>query len=287
VTAAPASLRWAAGGPSTLATSASPPSTEPAADQESALWARLEGGMLALPILPEVAAAARRLAAQCEASPSSIHALVASDVVLVARLVAAASEARAADGIRSAAEAIDRLGVPAAREVLFRIAHAVVRTPRRFGREIEASVRRASRCAAAAEAIARRLALPVDEARLVGLLHDVGELRVWRAAAEADFVTSADEARRLVRHLHERAGADLARAWRLPVVVEEACAAHHGVAIDRTPAQRLAAASSAVVDAAVRGLSPARLEVLAAVGIDLAQARELVARLAPGRQRSD
>lgn len=255
--------------------------------QELAVRTRLAHGTLALPLRGDLAASAQRVVRRGDASIAEVHALAALDVGLAARFLAAAAEIGGARPVRSIAEAIDRLGPRAARELLSRAVHAATPPPRRFAREIEASTWRAPRCAAAAEELARRLELAIDGAYLVGLLHDVGVLRVWRVVAESEDVETAEDARRLVRCLHEEAGADLARAWRLPSSVEEACAAHHGTSSARTPVQRLAAASSAIVDAAARGLSPARLDVLAAIGVAPSLARELAARLSPGRHRQE
>ncbi len=294
--AAPASLRWAMGGPPPPSRHRASrvellfralPADSPAVEVD--LLERLRQGKMALPIADEVADAALRMADGRGGGPEEVHRLVARDPVLAARVL---SSACAVEGLGhappvSVREALDRIGPAEAREVLFRVANASRSAPRRFRDEIDASARRSVRCAAAAQAIALKLRVVEDIAHLVGLLHDLGEGRVWRAIAEAPGLRSTEQARQLVARYHEAAGEDLARAWGLPPSIVAACGAHHGDLADASPSQRLAAASGGIVDAAVQGVTEGRLAAVIALGASPKEARELVARFAPGRDRSD
>ena len=110
---------------------------------------------------------------------------------------------------------------------------------------------------------------------------------MWRAVAEVPGIRSTDQARALVARYHEAAGEDLARAWGLPATLVAACGEHHGRLEGASSAQRLAAASGAVVDAGVLGPSEARSAAVEALGASAKDVRELVARFSPGRDRSD
>jgi putative nucleotidyltransferase with HDIG domain len=60
-----------------------------------------------------------------------------------------------------------------------------------------------------------------------GLLHDIGEARIYRIVDGLKRKPSPAELESLVQRYHASAGAEVARAWRLPTEIVDACAAHH------------------------------------------------------------
>lgn len=298
-----ASLRWGDGGgswwerpapaphgpalpgsgrPSPSRATEPPPATVRADPRLVRVRGRLRSGTLALPMVPDVARATRRLADRGDASADAVTALAAEDPALAARFLVVVPGGRAPRSVRAAVDGLESRTV---RDVLLRAAHATVPPPARFARDVEASARRARRCVVAAETIAARLGLALEGLELAALLHDVGELRVWRVVADTFPDIARDDARSIVAALHQEAGADLARAWRLPAFIVDTCGAHHALGPQAPLLQRIVAASGAVVDAATGGLTAQRLDELAAAGVGATLARELVARLAPGRAR--
>ena len=92
-----------------------------------------------------------------------------------------------------------------------------------------------------------RVDFPLDY--LCGLLHDVGEGRVYRIlagirdASKHPALCLTD----LVVRYHARAGADIAGAWRLPKEIIDACAHHHEPGAEATVAVRVAKISDVLV----------------------------------------
>jgi HDOD domain len=62
---------------------------------------------------------------------------------------------------------------------------------------------------------------------LCGLLHDIGEARIYRILANYKEAIDPALVEDLVVRYHRRAGAELAIAWGLPEPIIEACARHH------------------------------------------------------------
>ncbi|MCA9644815.1 MAG: HD domain-containing protein, partial [Myxococcales bacterium] len=65
-----------------------------------------------------------------------------------------------------------------------------------------------------------------------GLLHDLGEARVYRLLDRLEVPPSAIEAALLVDRYHTEAGEDIARAWKLPQDVVDVCGSHHRQGLD-------------------------------------------------------
>jgi len=81
-------------------------------------------------------------------------------------------------------------------------------------------------CAHACRIVSRELSFGGEYSYLAGLLHDVGEARIYRILSLMPGVRE-DHARALVRAHHAEAGAGLAASWNLPEEIRVACAMHH------------------------------------------------------------
>jgi len=191
-----------------------------------------------------------RLASDPDAAFDELDALLRSDPPLAARLMSVANSVgfRRGAAVTNTRAAIGRLGLVRTRDLLFQAVHASSSVGlKRHQAEVQASVRRSVRCAAVAEVAGRHLQLSVDGAYLVGLLHDIGETRIYRLLESID-VPSPEVAADLVARYHEHAGRELATAWQLPDAIIAACGRHHEATAD-TLSARLAHATDLVVDA--------------------------------------
>ncbi len=209
-----------------------PDATTIRATAEELLVKELATGRAGLPLLPASAAEALRLAEDPRTSMSNIAKLVDHDPSLAARFVALASSAAFSRGARinSTQGALVRLGLATSRDLLLRAAYErsngeLPKYQAQVSRSFDASVR----LAMAARAVSRDVAGPSFQlAYLCGLLHDIGEARVYRILASMKLEVDVEIASELVAKHHTQAGADVARAWRLPAAIVEACLAHHG-----------------------------------------------------------
>lgn len=216
---------------------------------EVALLRRLASGRGSLPVLPRVATVAMKLASDPDAPFDELDGLLRGDPPLAARLISVANSVayRRGPSITNTRAAIGRLGLVRTRDLLFQTVYAASSMGvQRHQREVQASVARSVRCAAVAELLVTRLAIPAEGAYLTGLLHDIGETRVYRLLESVD-LPSRDDAAPLVARYHERAGRELAIAWQLPDGIAAACGAHHDVTLPG-PHERLAHATDVVVD---------------------------------------
>ena len=109
-----------------------------------------------------------------------------------------------------------------------------------FQSEVEASFQRSVLCGVICRVAAPLLRLNVADAYLCGLLHDIGESRVYRILSEGKAKPAEGEAEALVRKYHPRAGAELAMRWALPDEIVQVCRRHEeqGHAAERAVASR-------------------------------------------------
>ena len=206
---------------------------------EAFLLKQLATGRAGLPLLPEAAHEALRLAEDPRTDVGRIAKLVDRDPALAARFVALAGSAVYSGRVRptNTTTALVRIGLHTARDLLLQVVYERVheKLPL-FGEEVAASFARSVRMAVAARALARRIAPGYDLAYLCGLLHDIGEARIYRILAELpEAANLKPEVEELVRRHHEAAGADVARVWKLPADILTTCASHHDVPIEHAP----------------------------------------------------
>ncbi len=219
---------------------------------EEALIEKLSTGIAGLPILPEAAAEALRLAGDARTDVAKIARLVDRDPPLAARFVALAGSAvysaRAARAT-STHQALVRIGLAAARDLLFQVVceRSSAQLPR-YQEAVAASFRRSVRAAIATRNVAKEFAAPFPYAYLAGLLHDIGEARVYRILAHLpDSPIDATLVAGLVARYHNRAGATVAEAWKLPPEIVEVCTHHHDALTGALPHVKLVMAGDALV----------------------------------------
>jgi HD-like signal output (HDOD) protein len=196
---------------------------------EAALVQTLEGGRAALPLLPDVAAQALDLANNPESGVREFADLINKDPPIAARFIATANSALYSRGqtIRSVGDAVARIGLGASRDLVFQVVYAsTVSGLKAFQEEVQASFQRSVLCGIMCRVAAPLLRLNVADAYLCGLLHDIGESRVYRILSESMLQPSAEEAKLLVEKYHPRAGAELAMRWALPDEIVQVCRRH-------------------------------------------------------------
>jgi HD-like signal output (HDOD) protein len=198
---------------------------------EEYLVEQLATGVAALPLLPPAAAEALRLASDPQSDLGELASLVERDPPLAARLLSFANSAantrseKALD-VRSA---IVRLGLANARDLLFQVvyANAMFGMPR-YHAQVAVCFRRSVLAAIGARFLDEATGSAHPYSYLCGLLHDVGEGRVYRIlAAKPPPAEGLDAVDAIVVRHHTSAGVELAKAWRLPSDIVSACYNHH------------------------------------------------------------
>ncbi len=238
-----------------------------AADIENA-WEALVASPR-VPELPPAAAAVLRAAASSRTGARELAQEVSRDERLSEAVIALANSAdfRAPERMTDVRSAVVRLGLQRVRSLV--LASSVFRLfpaggppegaaggPEAGAAPIDPRVSSSGlwvhsiTAAFSAEAVALLVGIPVEDAFLAGLFHDLGKLLLVRLLpgayavaldrVEEQGITLAEGERAVLGFTHARAGAWLLSRWGLPGSVVAAVAGHHG-----GPSSALAAASRA------------------------------------------
>lgn len=219
---------------------------------ERELVKRLKTGRAALPVLPAVAQSAIRLANDPDARISELASLVDTDPPIAARFMSVANSVIYFRGwvTSSTQSAIVRLGLASTRDLLFQVVYASTSGGlKRYQGAVQASFRRSVMAAHAARVISRELSIGTEYDYMSGLLHDIGESRIYRILDSVKISSNPALVNSLVAKYHESAGAEVAMAWQLPTEIVDACAAHHDPAAAANPHVRLVMLADCVVAA--------------------------------------
>lgn len=233
-------------------------------DLERELVKRLRTGRAALPVLPAVAASAIRLANDPEARISDLASLVDTDPPIAARFMSVANSVIYFRGwvTSSTHSAIVRLGLASTRDLLFQVVYASTSGGlSKYQALVQESFRKSVIAAHAARIASRELSIGSEYDYMTGLLHDIGEARIYRILDGLKVPSTPASASLLVRKYHESAGAEVAMAWKLPTEIVDACAAHHDPAAAATPHVRLVMIADCIVDALEGELGQQKREI--------------------------
>lgn len=260
-----------------------PAAAEQPSAVEVALIQTLEGGRAALPLLPHIASQALELANNPDASVREFAELIMKDPPIAARFIATANSALYARGqtIRSVSDAVARIGLGGARDLVFQVVYASTVTGLKvFQHEVESSFQRSVACGVICRVGAPLLRLNVADAYLCGLLHDIGESRVYRILSEGKRVPNAEEAAGLVEKYHARAGAELAMRWALPDEIVQVCRRHQERGTPTSDQLRLVrVADLAVAHVREQNENPDLPQAdLDELGVSIDQARTIIGR---------
>jgi len=235
--------------PSEAAISSDDPSM---GELERDLVKRLRTGRAALPVLPAVAQSAIRLANDPDARITDLASLVDTDPPIAARFMSVANSVIYFRGwvTSSTQSAIVRLGLASTRDLLFQVVYASTSGGlKRYQSAVQASFRRSVLAAHASRVISRELSIGTEYDYMSGLLHDIGESRIYRILDGLKHPSTPQQVTALVQKYHESAGAEIAMAWKLPTEIVDACAAHHDPAAAANPNVRLVMIADCVVAA--------------------------------------
>ncbi|HTA92127.1 MAG TPA: HDOD domain-containing protein [Polyangiaceae bacterium] len=247
-------------------------------ETERELVKRLRTGRAALPVLPQVAESALRLANDPDARITDLAGLVDTDPPIAARFMSVANSVAYWRGLltSSTQSAIVRLGLANTRDLLFQVVYAASSGGlKRFQIPVQRSFKRSVVAAVAARTAARELSMETEYDYMSGLLHDIGEARIYRILDGLPRFDDPKLAKELVLRYHTAAGAEVAMAWKLPTEIVDACAAHHDPAAAAVPHVRLVMIADAVVDALDAGRNP-KLDRFEALGVDVGVARRII-----------
>ncbi|MEI9935890.1 MAG: HDOD domain-containing protein [Pseudomonadota bacterium] len=248
-------------------------------ETERELVKRLRTGRAALPVLPQVAEAALRLANDPDARINDLAELVDTDPPIAARFMSVANSVAYWRGLltSSTQSAIVRLGLANTRDLLFQVVYAASAGGlKRYQIQVQKSFKRSVVAAVAARTAARELEIESEYDYMSGLLHDIGEARIYRILdGLPNRITDAKLVSDLVQRYHTAAGAEVAMAWKLPTEIVDACAAHHDPQAIGAPHVRLVMIADAVVDALEAGRS-ANLERFESLLVDVGAARRII-----------
>jgi len=248
-------------------------------ETERELVKRLRTGRAALPVLPQVAEAALRLANDPDARINDLAELVDTDPPIAARFMSLANSVAYWRGLltSSTQSAIVRLGLANTRDLLFQVVYAASAGGlKRYQIQVQKSFKRSVVAAVAARTAARELGIESEYDYMSGLLHDIGEARIYRILdGLPNRVSDSKLVADLVQRYHTAAGAEVAMAWKLPTEIVDACAAHHDPLAAAVPHVRLVMIADAVVDALEAGRSP-NLERFESLLVDVGIARRII-----------
>lgn len=219
---------------------------------ERELVKRLRTGRAALPVLPAVAQSAIRLANDPDARITDLAGLVDTDPPIAARFMSVANSVIYFRGwvTSSTQSAIVRLGLASTRDLLFQVVYASTSGGlKRYHTAVQASFRRSVAAAHAARVTSRELSIGTEYDYMCGLLHDIGESRIYRILDGLKAPSTPALVAALVQKYHESAGAEVAMAWKLPTEITDACAAHHDPMAASTPHVRLVMIADCIVAA--------------------------------------
>jgi putative nucleotidyltransferase with HDIG domain len=241
-------------------------STEDASlpELERELVKRLKTGRAALPVLPAVAQSAIRLANDPDARITDLASLVDTDPPIAARFMSVANSVIYFRGwvTSSTQSAIIRLGLASTRDLLFQVVYANTSGGlKKYQAAVQASFRRSVIAAHASRVISRELSIGSEYDYMSGLLHDIGEARIYRILDGVKAPSTPALVAALVQKYHESAGAEVAMAWKLPTEIVDACAAHHDATAAATPHVRLVMIADCVVAALDAELGQEKREI--------------------------
>ncbi|MBM4362356.1 MAG: HDOD domain-containing protein [Deltaproteobacteria bacterium] len=252
---------------------------------EQKLVQALRSGTTSLPMLPHVATLALRLASDPDASVVALARLVDGDPPIAARFLSVANSAAYYRGWAAATTqaAILRLGLASTRDLLFQVVYAAsTQGLKRYQAEVQASFSRSVTCGLACRNLCRALGTAYEYDYMCGLLHDIGEARIYRIlAGQPRPAEGLDLVHDLVERYHSQAGAEVARAWKLPADLVDVCAAHHDPEGTGSFPVRLTMMGDLIVrtlEAERRGERPPAIERLVKLGATEVQATRALQR---------
>jgi len=182
----------------------------------------LENNELILPTIPEVAFKIRRAINDEKANSTRIARIVQLDPALTARLIQISNSAlyRGRKTIESCPEAITRLGLKAAQDIITALSLKTVFTARSpFIRHKMIELWTHSSFVASISAVLAHQAkgFDPDRAMLAGLIHDIGKVPILTFADQhIELASNADHLNETIAELRGPVGLNIIRQWNFP-----------------------------------------------------------------------
>lgn len=201
---------------------------------ENLLLKHLEEGKMELPLLPEVAMQVTKLTSSPDANAKDLADLIRRDQALAAHLLRVANSAIYARGvaIESLQVALSRLGMTRIREIVLAIScQSRVFSCKGHEDEVRSVFRHSLATAMFSGEIARVMRKNVDDAFVLGLLHDVGHPVVLQAiidlSTESHWTIEDGTHIQVVKDLHESVGSAMIKRWGLSDRIADTIRGHH------------------------------------------------------------
>jgi HD-like signal output (HDOD) protein len=206
-------------------------------NREELLLARIaehiEHGRFELPQLPHTSMAVIDLTSKSSAEVKEITELIASDPVLSSELLRTSNSVlyAGAEPCDTVSSAVMRIGLRNLRSLMFSLSmRGAILRDKSLNDYADEVWRQSFAMANIARAIAKPLHQDPEKAFLLGLLADIGKvslLAMLRREVTKSSELSPPLVGRVFYTFHERAGAALARAWRLPEDIASVAGCHH------------------------------------------------------------
>jgi HD-like signal output (HDOD) protein len=194
---------------------------------------RIERGRFQLPQLPSTSVAAIELTNHPSADIVELSQMISADPLLCSELLKTANSAYYAAEVPAETlhDAIMRIGMRALRTMIFSVSmRGVILRGHGLNEYAEEVWRQALSLAGIARATAKELRTEPDKAFMLGLLQDIGKialLTMLREEVNDRATVTPALVGRMFHRFHERAGAAMANAWRLPAEVGSVAGCHH------------------------------------------------------------
>jgi putative nucleotidyltransferase with HDIG domain len=199
----------------------------------AAVSRRVDAGELELPHLPQTSLSAMEMTSKNSSSVADVAELIAHDAVISSELLRVANSALYASQhpCTTLRDAVVRLGMRATRSMIMAVSMRTMLLRDKAFREIATEVWRQSQSAGQiARALAPKVGIEPESAYLIGLLHDIGKialLETVRREVRDRFEIRPCLIGRVFFLQHERAGARIAREWKLPDELVSVAGCHH------------------------------------------------------------
>lgn len=181
-----------------------------------------------VPMLPQAATEAMRLANDPSACIRDIETVVTGDPILAARVLAVAnSPLYGGHHVRSLGRALQRLGTGTIRDILYQAVAEAHIFRGNAGQALQMERQHAVSVAHATRLVCQYIGLESGYAFVCGLLHDIGRPVLMEVFQSTQHKLPEDEQESVTQHIHAYFGAHLAASWGLPKLVLEACRRHH------------------------------------------------------------
>ncbi|MCP4246254.1 MAG: HDOD domain-containing protein [bacterium] len=210
---------------------------------EIVLISHLDGHDLAVPPLPHVPQVVLGRLRDRACSFDKVAADIAQDQIVAAAVLRLANSPfyRGLDKITQLTPAVSRLGAKAMRTLMMHESlHAAVFQSKGSDTELARVVwERALAGAWIMRNLAELVGLDLEDAFLMGLLHDIGNVMVLRQAAAArttaHYRIDLETFDYLCHKFHQRFGKLIAESWKLPTDLAKVIADHHAAPADDDP----------------------------------------------------